>query len=84
MGEILPGYEAVTTQPKLDVTVVSLAAYGNQHWQSFLDEDGIIGPDGNPIPISSVVTPTPNRKRLLAVFDSGFSLPQIPKYVFHM
>ena len=79
VGEILPGYEAIASQPKLDVTVVSLAAYGNQHWQSFLDENGIIGPDGNPIVINSVVSPTPNRKQLLAVFDSGFSLPQIPK-----
>jgi hypothetical protein len=79
VGEILPGYEAVTSQPKLDVTVVSLAAYGNQHWQSWLDADGIIGPDGNPIAITSVVSPSPNRRQLLAVFDSGFSLPQIPK-----
>jgi hypothetical protein len=82
VGEILPGYEAVTSQPKLNVTVVSLAASGNQHWQALLDEDGIIGPDGNPIQVTSVVSTSANPRRLLAVFDSGFSLPQIPKYVF--
>ena len=80
VGEILPGYENVTSQPQLNVTEVSLSEAGNQHWQALLDADGCIGPDGHPIPVSTVVEGAPNPDQLTAVFDSGFSLPQVPKY----
>jgi hypothetical protein len=79
VGEILPGYEAITDEPQLNVSVVSLSESGNQHWQVLLDEDGVIGPDGNPVTTTTVVSTTTNPKQLTAVFDSGFSLPQVPK-----
>jgi hypothetical protein len=81
VGEVLPGYEDVNNQPKLPVTQVSLAHKGGQHWQLLLDEDGIYGPDGNPINISTVVGATSDKKQATAILDTGFTLPQVPKYV---
>lgn len=79
IGEVLPGYEAITNAPKLPVTVLSSKNQVNQHWQTVLDADGVIGPDGKSIDINTVVSSTSNKKQLTAVFDSGFSLPQVPR-----
>jgi hypothetical protein len=73
VGEILSGYEAITTQPKLNNT--------GQHWQVLLDQNGIIGPDGKFITVNSQVEATTDPNRATVVFDSGFSLPQVPKSV---
>ncbi|THG98836.1 hypothetical protein EW026_g3422 [Hermanssonia centrifuga] len=81
VGEILPGYEAITSQPQLEVSHVSINDIGDQHWQTLLDADGVIGPNGEAIDISTVVATTSNKKQLTAVFDSGFSLPQVPSSV---
>ncbi|THG98835.1 hypothetical protein EW026_g3423 [Hermanssonia centrifuga] len=81
VGEILPGYEAITSQPQLEVSHVSINDIGDQHWQTLLDADGVIGPDGKAIDISTVVATTSNKKQLTAVFDSGFSFPQVPSSV---
>ncbi|PSR78177.1 hypothetical protein PHLCEN_2v7509 [Hermanssonia centrifuga] len=82
VGEILPGYEAITSQPQLEVSHVSINDIGDQHWQTLLDADGVIGPNGEAIDISTVVATTSNKKQLTAVFDSGFSLPQVPRSVY--
>jgi hypothetical protein len=79
VGEILPGYENVTNQAKLPVTQVSSSSKGGQHWQLLLDEDGIYGPDGNAIPITTIVGSTSDRKQATAILDTGFTLPQVPK-----
>ena len=95
VGDILDGYDKITSQPKLDVTqgdfqhawmtdspdffAVSMFQSGSQHWQSLIDEDGILGPDGKPIALTTVVAKTSNGKKLTAVFDTGFSLSQVPK-----
>jgi len=79
IGEIVQGYDNVTSQPKLPVTQVSLSDQGDQHWQIFLDaQNGIVGPDGNAINATSVVN---GSKNLTAVLDSGFSLPQVPRAI---
>lgn len=83
VGEILPGYEAVTSQPKLNVSQVAQNTIGNQHWQTLLDADGVIGPDGEAISVTTGVSGTSNKKQLTAVFDSGFSLPQVPRCVMN-
>jgi hypothetical protein len=48
-----------------------------------LDSDGIIGPDGNAIKITSnaSLAPSHNSQQLQMVFDTGFSLPQLPEWV---
>jgi hypothetical protein len=79
IGEILPGYEDVLNQPQLPVTSNPFADDINQHWQVLLDPDGIIGPDGNPISVTTQVLGTKNQQQLTAMFDSGYGLPQVPK-----
>ena len=82
VGEILQGLENITNQPRVPVTVAPDAV--DQHWQVLLDEDGIIGPNGQPIHVQSGVKSTQNRNQLTAMFDTGFSYPQVPQYVIHM
>jgi len=78
VGEILTGYEDVQDQPKLPV---DFAKYGDQHWSVLLDADGIIGPDGNPISTTTHVSSTKNKQQLTAMFDTGYTLPQVPAAV---
>jgi hypothetical protein len=76
IGEVIPGFEDVTNMPKLPVAEVSIHEQGDQHWQILLDKDGITGPDGNVINITSIVD---GGHRLNAVLDTGFSLTQVPR-----
>lgn len=84
VGEVLQGFENITSQPQVPVTIVTAPDAEAQHWQVLLDEDGIIGPDGQPILIQTGVQSTPNQNQLTAVFDTGFSFPQVPLCVKHM
>ncbi|KAI0044156.1 acid protease [Auriscalpium vulgare] len=77
VGELVPGYERIVNQPTVNVTVNARKDSGEQHWQVLLDEDGVIGPDGQPINVKSAVASTSNKAQLTAVFDSGFSMPQV-------
>jgi len=79
--EILQGYENVSSQPKLAVTNVPVFDVGDQHFQILLDADGLIGPDGNAIPILSVVQGTSNKQQATTVVDTGFSFSQVSKSV---
>ncbi|OCH88666.1 acid protease [Obba rivulosa] len=84
VGEVLPGYENITSQPKLDVSLVSLSSafnQQNQHWQALLDVHGVIGPDGKAVDVETSVQSTSNKKQLTVVFDTGYSLPQVPSNV---
>lgn len=76
IGEVVPGFENITNQPQ--VQVQALALKSAQHWSGLVDS--IIGPDGNPIPLDSVVSGTPSGK-LVAIYDTGFTLPQVPRDV---
>jgi hypothetical protein len=46
-----------------------------------LDSDGIIGPDGNAIKITSnaSLAPSHDSHQLQVTFDTGFSMPQLPE-----
>lgn len=81
IGEILPEYAAISSQPKLSVTELKLTEQTAQHWQTLLDADGIIGPDGKAVDVTTGVSSTSNDKQLTVVFDTGYSLPQVPRYV---
>jgi len=78
IGEIVPGFEKITTMPKLPVARVSLREKVDQHWQVLLDKDGITGPDGKIINATSIVD---GGKRLNVVLDTGFSLTQVPRQI---
>lgn len=71
MGEVLPGYEDISQQPQLTVTDVPIFDTGDQHFQILLDADGIIGPNGQVIPITTEVNGTSNKKQATAVLDTG-------------
>jgi hypothetical protein len=43
-----------------------------------LDKNGIIGPDGQPVNVTSVIGKSRN---LTAILDTGFSLPQVPRSI---
>jgi hypothetical protein len=67
--------------PKLSVELVEGLVDENQHWQILTDKNvGIIGPDGNPITQKTIVPKAPSG-RLVAVIDSGFTFPQVPRTV---
>lgn len=81
IGEALTEYSNITSQPQLPITSVPNDDTGNQHWQTLLDANGVIGPTGQPINIQSGVSGTSNKNQLTVVFDTGFSLPQVPASV---
>lgn len=75
VGEVLTDYQDILNQPQHPVTLVPLE--GGQHWQTLLDVNGIIGPNGKPIQIKTQVTGA-KIQNATVVFDTGFSLPQVP------
>lgn len=78
IGEPVKGFENITSQPKLDIVTVPGLTDRDQHWQMYTDVDGVIGPDGQPIKTKSIVPKAPSGQ-LVAVIDSGFTLPQVPR-----
>jgi hypothetical protein len=71
--------ENITSQPMLTVTTNPSSQSGNQHWQVLLNPDGILGPDGQPIPSRTKVSSTKNASQLTAIFDTGFTFNQVPR-----
>lgn len=78
ISEILPEYENITSMPKLSVSMVHKLTDEDQHWQTYTDPHGVIGPDGQPINVDSIVPSAPDNQ-LVVVFDSGYTLPQVPR-----
>jgi hypothetical protein len=83
ISEVLPLFQNVSSQPKVSVTVLQSNLNTSQHFSALLDSDGIIGPDGNAIKLTSNATLAPNHdsQQLQMLFDTGFSMPQLPEYV---
>jgi hypothetical protein len=83
ISEILPEFQNISSQPKVPITVLQSSIEGDQHFSLLLDSDGVIGPNGNAIKITSNATyaPTHNSDQLQVVIDTGFSLPQFPELV---
>ncbi|KAF8133716.1 aspartic peptidase domain-containing protein [Boletus edulis] len=78
IGEVLPDYQDILNQPRLPVTISPIN--GSQHWQTLLDFNGIIGPNGTQIDIKTQV-PGVQTQNATIVFDTGFSFSQVPPYV---
>jgi len=83
ISEVLPLFQNISSQPKVPVTVLQSSLNTSQHFSVLLDSDGIIGPDGNAIKLTSnaSLAPTHSSQQLQVVFDTGFSMPQLPGYV---
>jgi hypothetical protein len=80
ISEILPEFQNISNQPKVPVSVLQSIFSLDQHFSILLDPDGIIGPDGNAIKTTSnaPAAPSHNQSQLQVIFDTGFSLPQVP------
>jgi hypothetical protein len=80
ISEILPEFQNVSSQTKVPVTVLQSTLSGDQHFSVLLDPNGVVGPDGNAIKITSNATdaPTHDPSQLQVVLDTGFTLPQFP------
>jgi hypothetical protein len=83
IGEVLPLFQNISSQPKVPVSVLQSNLSSDQHFSVLLDPDGIIGPDGKAINTTSnaSLAPSHDPRQLLVAFDSGFALPQLPKRV---
>ena len=66
----MPDYQDILNQPQLP------AVFG-EHWQTLLDVNGIIGPNGQPIEIQTQVTNATTQNATI-VFDTGFTMSQVP------
>lgn len=99
LSEVIPGFENITSMPKLDVDKVNrllqagtqslhmpslyLIKILDQHWQAFTDSGvGIIGPDGQPIVVDSIVPGAPSGQ-FVAVFDSGYTFRFARPHITH-
>jgi len=81
IGEVVPGFENITSMPQLSIEKVYKLTNVDQHWQIVTDKNkGIIGPDGQPIQYSSIAPKAPDGT-IVGVLDSGFTLPQVPRKV---
>ncbi|KAF8073928.1 aspartic peptidase domain-containing protein [Lyophyllum atratum] len=81
IGELAKGFESITSMPKLDVDTVNRLLSSDQHWQALTDKNnGVLGPDAQPIVIDSIVPSAPDGQ-FVAVFDSGFTFSQVPRDV---
>ena len=78
ISELVPGYEKIATMPKLQVDQVHKLTDQDQHWQVYTDANGVLGPDGLPIQVKSIVPSAP-KNQLVVVLDSGYTLPQVPR-----
>ncbi|KAI0044155.1 acid protease [Auriscalpium vulgare] len=81
IGETLAGFERIAQQTKITLAIPPKSSKKDptiHRWQTLLDEDGILGPDGLPI----ISTPSnsaksQNGRQLTALFDTGSSLVQV-------
>jgi hypothetical protein len=77
VSDILPDRQGILDQPKLHVKAVPSSRSGSQHWQVHLDPNGIIGPKGQPIRLSTKVSGE-TKSSVTVIFDTGFSFNQVP------
>ncbi|KAJ7636231.1 aspartic peptidase domain-containing protein [Roridomyces roridus] len=80
IAQTIPGWEAITNEPKLPVTTSAAVTILGQKFQVLLDDNGFLGPDGKPIavPFNSSVTNSP---RPTVGFDSSSPFSQVPTSV---
>ena len=81
ISEVLPLFQNISSQPKVPVTVLQSSLNTSQSFSVLLDSDGIIGPHGNAIKTTSNAPQAPSHDshQLQVIFDTGFTMPQLPK-----
>lgn len=77
VGQVLPGYEAINDQTKLDIFIDPEHETVVREWKVFLDKDGFkVNRKSIPLPPSNISSPD----QLVVLLDAGTSLPQVPTY----
>lgn len=78
IGEVIPFYEGILNQTKLPGLVDQFGPT-LQHWETLLDANGIIGPDGEKIETTTTIenATAGSVNQLHVVLDTGFSLPAV-------
>lgn len=87
VGSVVATLESVLDVPRLRVPD-KVGWQNTGHWQTVMDADGIIGPDGRRVETVSTVLGSGagedyGTHRLNVVFDTGYTLPQLPAHVIH-
>ncbi|KAG8988222.1 hypothetical protein FRB94_003194 [Tulasnella sp. JGI-2019a] len=80
VSEPLTGYESILQQAKLPVAILSEQGRTTgvaQTWTAFTDVNGVLGPDGQPIYMTSVV-PSAWNGTVATLFDSGTTMAMVP------
>ena len=76
IGEVANKFQDVEKMPRLPIVELSGSKRNRQHWTTLID--GFIGPNGQNLSISSS-TPGVPKGKLSAMYDTGFTFPQVPK-----
>ena len=79
IGEVVPGFENITSQPQLEVDELGILLRGDQHWSTTMT--GITGPDGKKIDLGSSVVKGTSSGQLVVALDTGFTLPPVPRSI---
>jgi hypothetical protein len=81
INEVLPLFQNLSSQPKVPVSIFPSNLSLAQKFFVLLDADGVIGPDGNPISVTSnaSLAPTHPSNQLQVMFDTGDNMPQVPR-----
>jgi hypothetical protein len=78
IGKVVEGLEKILDSPRVPTLT---DPHGMAHWSSYLEDGAILGPDGEPIHFSSKVPNTTEPSRLRVIYDTGYTLPQLPREV---
>lgn len=80
IGTVVPEYSDITKQTKLPALTDQ---FGVQHWETLLDANGIIGPDGKNLNTKTTISnpSAGTADQLHVVFDTGYTFPQVPQSV---
>jgi hypothetical protein len=78
ISQYIEGLEHIADMPKLPVHLPPSTSKSLRRW--LISIDGVEGPDGKLIPLRSMV-PAHTSRGPVALLDSGFSFPQVPKAV---
>ncbi|KZT57061.1 acid protease [Calocera cornea HHB12733] len=76
VGDVVPGYENITSMPQLDVLSAPNALLAAQHFT--IQVDGATGPNSKSITFPRSNVSGVASGKLVAVLDSGFTFPQVP------
>ncbi|KZO96241.1 acid protease, partial [Calocera viscosa TUFC12733] len=76
VGDLISEFQNITSMPQLDVLSAPNALLSGQHFT--IQVDGANGPNGKAISFPTSAVSSVGSGKLVAVLDSGFTIPQVP------